>query len=98
MMVNKWPAAASDLPWCSVVCRRFGVIVTQVMLFGSMPLAFAKAGNSTRLASPCASPMRLPMRSCGLLMLFFFSVTTEVGDLSLMTSVAISFSLGWAPL
>ena len=40
----------------------------------SIPLILAKAGNITRLASPTLEPIRLPLRSCGVLMLFSSSV------------------------
>ena len=61
---------------------------TQVMLLGSILLALAKAGNMTRLASPCWSAIFLPVRPCGLLMLYFFNVTIDIAERSLITNTA----------
>ena len=65
---------ASTWPSTRLATRAGGVMLTHCTAFASIPLIFAKAGNITRLASPTLEPIRLPLRSCGVLMLFSSSV------------------------
>ena len=89
---------ASVWPWTSRVSRICGVTEIHLTLAGSILLARANAGNSSRLPSPSGDAKVLPTRSWGLEMFFDLSVTTAASRLSNTCSTLITAWVGFSAL